>query len=141
MQIPGNATTPVHVGESDMSPADGPGADPQGLGSAGTGDLVHFQLVEALILLLVEKGVLTKNDALSIVQTVAQVQRDEAVEDGEAGRRAEAAIRMLHRMYISFEALPERSGDIPAGGEAGGENVHQLRPPTYGDNLEFPRDD
>lgn len=122
-----------------MSSADGPGADPEGLGQASeaAGEQVHTQLVEALVLLLIEKGVLTKNDALSIVRTVAQVQRGAAVEDRKSGARTQATLRMLQRMYASFEALADRSGALLAGGE----NVHQLRPPIYGDRPEFPRDD
>lgn len=122
-----------------MSSADGPGADPEGLGQASevAGGQIHTQLLEALVLILIEKGVLTKNDALSIVQTVAQVQQGAAVEDRKSGAQAQATVRMLERMYASFEALAELPGLLLASGE----NVHQLRPPIYGDRPEFPRDD
>lgn len=122
-----------------MSSVDGPGADPEGLGQASevAGEQVHTELVEALVLLLIEKGVLTKNDALSIVQTVAQVQRGKAVEDREPGAPTQAAIQMLRRMFTSFEALADGYGVLLASGE----NVHQLRPPIYGDRPEFPLDD
>ena len=122
-----------------MPSADGPGADPEGSGQASElpGGQVHIQLVEALVLVLIEKGVLTKNDALSIVQTVAQVQRGAAVEDRSSGARTQAAIQMLQRMYGSLETLAER----PGARQASWENVHQLRPPIHGDQPEFPRDD
>lgn len=122
-----------------MSTIDDPGPDFDG--SAPTcqpdGGQVHAQLVEALILLLIEKGVLTRNDALSVVQTVAQVQGGLADEGGEPGTQAQAALLMLHRMYVSFEALADGPGAVLAAGE----NVHQLRPPIYGDRPEFPFDD
>lgn len=122
-----------------MSSTDGPGADPKGLGqaSAVAGEQVHSELVEALVLILIEKGVLTKNDALSIVQTVALVQRGRAAEGREPAAQTQAAIQMLQRMYTSFDAIADGSGILLASGE----NVHQLRPPTYGGRPEFPRDD
>lgn len=121
-----------------MSSADNPGAGLDGLGQASEppGGQVHAQLVEALILLLIEKGVLTKNDALSVVQTVAQVQGGVTDEGGERGTQA-AALEKLRRMYQSFEALADRPGALLAEGE----NVYQLRPPIYGDRPEFPADD
>lgn len=119
--------------------ADGPGADPNGLGRASDSpdEQVHSQLVEALVHLLIEKGVLTRNDALSIVQTVADVQSGKAVEDTDAGSQTQAAITMLKRLYSSFEALADRTGTVVADAD----NVHQLRPPIYGDPPEFPRDE
>lgn len=123
---------------SDMSSTDDPGADLEGSGSASQlpGGQVHTQLIEALVLLLIEKGVLTRNDALSIIQTVAQVTQGEAVEGRRPGAQTQAALQMLQRMYVSFEALGDRLGIV---GDA--HNVHQLRPPIYGDRLEFPQDD
>ena len=121
-----------------MSSADGPGAAPEGTGEAGEfpGGQIPTQLVEALMLLLIEKGVLTGNDALSIVRTVAQVQLGAAGE-GEAGARHRAIRQMLHRLYASFEALVDGAA-VPL---PGGENVVQLRPPIYDDRPEFPTDD
>ena len=99
-----------------MSSSDGPGADPEGLGQAsGIGEQVHSQLVEALILLLIEKGVLTKNDALSIVQSVAQVQKGAATAESTEGTRL--ALQLLQRLYLSFDALSDRSGMAVANGE------------------------
>lgn len=122
-----------------MTSTDDPGADPEGLGQASevAGEQVHCQLVEALVLLLIEKGVLTKNDALSIVQTVALVQQGKAVDGREPGAQTQTHVQMLQRMYVSFEALADRSSALLASGE----NVLQLRPPIYGDRPEFPRDD
>jgi hypothetical protein len=121
-----------------MSLSDDPGAEGPGVAGEHPDGQVYSQLVEALILLLIEKGVLTRNDALSVVQTVAQVRRGAAVEGGEAGAQARAAFEMLQRLYLSFEALPDRHGALVADGE----NVHRLRPPIYGDDRpEFPSDD
>ena len=122
-----------------MSSADIPGTGPEGSGQASedAGEQVHTQLVEALVLLLIEKGVLTQNDALSIVGTVAQVQRGKSIEGGEPRAQAQAAIRMLYRMFRSFEALADSSGARVASGD----NVHQLRPPIYEARPEFPGDD
>jgi hypothetical protein len=121
-----------------MSLADSPGADPNGSGQANplSGD-VDIQLVEALMHLLIEKGVLTRNDALSVVQTVVQVQRGAAVEGRNSEARTEATLQMLKRMYRSFEAVKESPGRQPASFD----NVRQLRPPVHGDRPEFPRDD
>lgn len=118
--------------------SDGPGADPQGSAeaSAAADGQVQNQLVEALIHVLIEKGVLTRNDALSIVQTVADVQQGMAA-DGKASGAQIEAVEMLHRLYASFEALADRSGTLIAGGA----NVHQLRPPIYDRRPGFSRDD
>ena len=55
-----------------MSSADGPDrAHSLDFGNAGEhrGSQVDTQLIEALIHVLIEKGVLTRNDALNVVQT------------------------------------------------------------------------
>lgn len=121
-----------------MSSADGPGADPNGSGQANEllSD-VHTQLVEALVHLLIEKGVLTKNDALSIVQTVVLVQQGAAAEGRISDTRTEATVQMLRRMYRSFEAVKESPGLQ----QISFDNVRQLRPPIHGDRPEFPRGD
>ena len=69
--------------------------DPAGPNPASkfNGEQVHSQLVEALTLLLIEKGVLTRNDALSIVQTVAEVQRGRVIEGGPQRVEAQAQRR------------------------------------------------
>ena len=87
--------------------------------------------------LLIEKGVLTKNDALSAVQTVAQVQRGVAIEARSSGARTQANLRMLQTLYRSFESVTDHAGVL----HANLDNVHRLRPPIHGDRPEFPRDD
>lgn len=121
-----------------MSSADFPGTDPERPDEASepTGD-VDSQLVEALMHLLIEKGVLTKNDALSVVQTVVQVQRGAAVEGRHSEPQTEATVQLLKRMYRSFEAVTA----LPSVRQANWDNVRQLRPPVHSDRPEFPADD
>lgn len=120
-----------------MSSADGAsGADPASSNPpirslAARTDTV---LVETLMHLLIEKGLLTKNDALSVVQTVAQVQRGTLQERASPGTATEPDIQMLRRMFNSFELMPDRLGGV----KAGGDNVYPLRPPVHGDHPEFP---
>ena len=96
---------------------------------------VETMLFESLVHQLIEKGVLTKNDALSIVQTVAQVKQGRlAGSDGAPGTDNELAL--LRRLYTSFEALLDRSA-LVTGFPA---NVRQLRPPLHGNAPEFPED-
>jgi hypothetical protein len=87
--------------------------------------------------ILIEKGVLTKNDALSVVETVAHVKRGERETADDDGSQAKADLRLLQRLYVSFEALDDRPGVE----NFDGENVYRLRPPLHGDHPEFPRDD
>ena len=104
------------------------------------GQDVNALLVEALIHVLIEKGLLTRNDALGVVETAAQVKRGEwaAVDDaGVTSLQTAAALKYLRRLYVSFEALEER----PGVDSFDGDNVHRLRPPLHGDRPEFPRDD
>lgn len=98
---------------------------------------VETLLVEALMHVLIEKGLLTRNDALSVVQTVAQVKRGILDEGRVAKARTQVEIWALQRIYRSFEALSDRPGAVPADGE----NIFPLRPPVHGDDPEFPRDD
>ena len=103
----------------------------------GSPRAVDSLLVETLIYVLVEKGVLTKNDALSVVETVAQVKRGEVDDRGFASVETSDALKLLNRMFVSFEAMEERPGIV----NFDGENVHRLRPPLHGDRPKFPRDD
>lgn len=98
---------------------------------------VDSHLLEALMYVLIEKGVLTKNDALSALETVAHVKRGERDTAGDGGVRAEADLKLLQRLYASFEALDDRPGVA----NFAGENVHRLRPPIHGDRPTFPRDE
>ena len=99
-------------------------------------DPIAFMLFDSLIHHMIERGLLTKNDALSIVQTVAQVVRNYA-EDGSMGERASSALATLKRTYSSFEAIPEKSSKILS--DLG--NVHQLRAPHRVQRADFERDD
>ncbi|HET9867284.1 MAG TPA: hypothetical protein VFQ06_08330 [Nitrospira sp.] len=98
-------------------------------------DSVEFLLFDSLVHHLIEKGVLTKNDALSVVQTAAEVVRGKMHECG--GAYKEAALSMLERTYSSFEALPDRHGRS----RMDGHNVRRLRPPLHGDRPHFPSED
>lgn len=99
----------------------------------GRGGSIETMLFESLVHQLIEKGLLTKNDALSIVQTVAQVKRGQVP---EGVPETDAEIALLRRLYDSFEALREHS----ATARASRDNVRQLRPPRHGDAPEFPHD-
>lgn len=122
-----------------MSSTDGRDDDPtfatrfQGDGRFGN---LETMLFEGLVYQLIEKGLLTKNDALSIVQTVAEVQsgqRDDAI----AVSNVDAELTLLQRLYDSFEALQESSGNVSGRGD----NVHHLRPPLHQDAPKFPLQD
>lgn len=123
-----------------MSSADGSdGADSRTGVEPGAHSLapIDMLLVEGLIHVLIEKGVLTRNDALSVVETAAQVKRG-ALHDGLSnGGRIEAELTVLRHLYRSFEAVSDRPGVV----QAVGENIYRLRPPVHGDRPEFPRGD
>lgn len=113
-------------------PFDGDGARPDGESSPSLGYLLFDSLVHHLI----EKGLLTKNDALSVVQTAAEVVRGRIHEGGSDGASSGVMLATLARTYASFEALTaqyDRALD--------GHNVHPLRAPLHGDNPRFPLDD
>ena len=116
---------------SDNADSGFPRVDGSGL------DSVECLLVDSLVHHLVEKGVLTKNDALSVVQTAAEVVSGRAHEADGENQGNEAALAALKRIYASFEALPD-TGGRPA---ADGRNVHVLRAPVHGDQPRFPSDD
>ena len=122
-----------------MSPSDGSdGADfpfstaPEALVGPDVGTL----LFESLCYVLIEKGVLTKNDAMSVVETVAQVKRGSCL-DGAPSEREAADLSLLRRLFTSFEALDDR----PTDANFAGGNVHRLRPPLHDDRPAFPEDD
>ena len=94
----------------------------------------EYLLFDSLVHHLIEKGLLTRNDALSVVQTVAEVVRGRI---GGSDVANDAALATLERTYSSFEALPDRYG----GPELDGHNVRALRIPLHGDQPKFPRDD
>lgn len=99
------------------------------------GDL-ETMLFESLIHHMIEKGLLTKNDALSVIETVAQVKLGQ-LDDEAATPVIDAEIALLRRLYSSFEMLGERS---PAEVSKHG-NIRQLRPPYHGDAPKFPHED
>jgi hypothetical protein len=97
---------------------------------------IEYLLFDSLVHHLIEKGILTKNDALSVVETVAQVVRVYAQEESTAGA-ASTALATLRRTYSSFEAIRQTPRTVSADIE----NVVQLRPPLHGDHPQFPADD
>ena len=124
-----------------MASADGPeGPDddhPSDIPRAQS-ESVERQLFESLVHHLIEKGVLTKNDALSVVQTVAEVKRGELETTRFRDGHVRRDIAILERLYSSFDLVTERSlPSMPSDGS----NVLQLRPPLHGDNPKFPKDD
>ena len=100
-------------------------------------DSVEFLLFDSLVHHLIEKGVLTKNDALSVVQTAAQVVQGRMQSSGSANDKLQPALSMLERTYSSFEALPDRYGRSGMDGH----NVRPLRTPLHGDRPHFPSED
>jgi hypothetical protein len=94
---------------------------------------VEYLLFDSLVHHLLEKGVLTKNDALSVVQTAAAVVRGRESQNMQPTMRGNA-LSMLERTYLSFEALPDRYVR-PA---VDGHNVLPLRPPLHADRPHFP---
>ena len=96
---------------------------------------VELQLFDSLIHHLIEKGVLTKNDALSVVQTVAEVEQGAVAERPDL--RANGRLAFLERLYHSYQLLAERPAEHPTNADG---NIVQLRPPLHRDRPEFPKD-
>lgn len=96
---------------------------------------MECELFESLIHHLVEKGTLTRNDALSVVQTVAEVKQGSIEVAGNEATRLEAELVTLRRIYRSFEFLPDRQ--IPVDSIERG-NVRILRPPLHDGHPSFP---
>lgn len=99
---------------------------------------MELQLFESLVHHLIEKGILTKNDALSVVQTVAEVKRGQRETGGPQSAFAEVDLVILQRLYSSFEVVTDRP-IAPEDFDRG--KVLQLRPPIHGENPKFPKDD
>ena len=94
-------------------------------------ETVEYLLFDSLVHHLIEKGLLTRNDALSVIQTAAQVVQGKLQEsDG-------SALPALARTYASFEALPDRYGRPGQNAD----NVLPLRVPLHGERPRFPADD
>ena len=98
---------------------------------------MECQLFESLVHHLIEKGILTKNDALSVVQTVAEVKRGDQESGGLPAGSTKGDLAILERLYSSLELVAERPITSPA---FDGDNIHRLRPPIHGDNPKFPKD-
>ena len=120
-----------------MASVDGPDGPDSPADANPLAQTMELQLFESLIHHLIEKGVLTKNDALSVVQTVAEVKRGQRETQGPQAALAGTELIVLERLYASFELM---SGHpvIPQGLDG---KILQLRPPVHGDNPRFPRDD
>lgn len=123
-----------------MPSADGP-QGPSDHGSdrrpAAASEAMELQLFESLVHHLVEKGVLTRNDALSVVQTVAQVKLGEQETASRPAAHIKTELGVLERLYSSFELMTDRA----AAHLRDRENVIQLRPPLHGDKPRFPKDE
>lgn len=115
-----------------MPPKSIDGDPPQGIGEPLAS--VEFLLFDSLVHHLIEKGLLTKNDALSVVQTAAEVVRGR-VHLSDAAKDEE--LSALERVYSSFEAMPDRYGRSGLDDH----NVHPMRKPLHGDRPHFPSDD
>ena len=111
---------------------DGPDDTTPRFDGSGRGT-VETMLFESLVYQLLEKGILAKSDALSIVQTVAEVTQSRAAGGGRT-RELDADLALLRRLYDSFEAARDRS-PVATGDQA---NIRVLRPPSHQDAPEFP---
>lgn len=118
-------------------PADSDGNDHHGQPQAEADGSVEYLLFDSLVHHLIEKGVLTKNDALSVVQSAAEVVRGRMQARQTSGLQASAALSLLERTYASFDAVLDRQG----ASRLDGHNVHSLRPPLHGDRPKFPSED
>lgn len=98
---------------------------------------MECELLESLIHVLMEKGVMTKNDALSVVQTVAEVKQGSIEDAGQDADVLNRELRTLKRLYKSFELVRERR---PTSHLFDGGKITRLRPPVHGDQPEFPED-
>jgi len=108
--------------------SDSDGGDPRDHARDAAFGSVGYLLFDSLAHHLIEKGVLTRNDALSVVQTAAAVVRGRANDGETPSLQTAAALAILERTYSSFEALPVRA-ETP---RRDGDNVHSLRPPLHG---------
>jgi hypothetical protein len=114
-------------------PSDTPKDPPAQIGPVST---VEYLLFDSLVHHLIEKGVLTRNDALSVVQSAAEVIRGRIHETNASAAPIEAALATLERTYSSFEALAEHPGR-----PMDGHNVHPLRAPLHRGRPHFPTDE
>ena len=121
-----------------MPPADGPNdtTDNDSRAVATVRQSVEIQLFDSLVHHLIEKGVLTRNDALSVVQTVAEVER--GAQEEHPGPEPDGNLSMLARLYSSYQTLPENHSGHASQDD---ENIVQLRPPLHRGRPAFPTED
>jgi hypothetical protein len=96
---------------------------------------LECELFESLMHHLFEKGILTKNDTLSVIQTVAQVRQGLKEEPDDDADQLNRELAALKRLYLSFELLTDRPITAKA---LRSENVVQLRHTSHGENPGFP---
>lgn len=108
---------------------EGPSENESIEGPLAANQTMECQLFESLVHHLFEKGVLTRNDALSVVQTVAQGIR-EIEKVGPRNAAIENELTILNQLYKSFELLP---GQPPPPQLLDGKTVIRLRPPLHSD--------
>ena len=113
---------------------DGPTNPESREAAVGLRQTLECHLFESLVHHLIEKGVLTRNDALSVLQTVAQVKRGALEEEQPGTGSADKELAILQRLYSSFELVSDRQFTSQA---LDGENVLQLRPPLHGNRPQF----
>ena len=121
-----------------MSHSNGPDdgqASSSNLGMTEPRGTVEIMLFESLVHHLIEKGVLTKNDALSVVGTVASVKQGQLGDRHGTDQSVVPELALLERIFKSFEAMLTRPTQVD------GHNVRYLRPPLHRDRVDFPRDD
>lgn len=118
-------------------PLDSDGNEVHGQAETEANGSVEYLLFDSLVLHLIEKGVLTKNDALSVVQSAAEVVRGRMQDDKSHTHQTSAALAILERTYSSFEAVV----DLHGAARLDAHNVHPMRPPLHGGRPKFPSDD
>lgn len=61
-------------------------------------------LVESLIHVLVEKALLTNDEAVNVIETASQIKHEVAVAAGESFGRMQASLDLLTKVEVSFRA-------------------------------------
>ena len=119
---------------TDATPFDRTGAPGAGNNAGRSQSNIETFLFETLCYVLIEKGVLSRNDALDIIQTVATVKI--GADGSDRTRESRVEIDYLRRMFDSFEAMDDRpdAAYTPEG------NVQWLRPPLQSGKPEFPNE-
>ena len=68
-------------------------------------------LAESILHMLVEQSVLSVADAVTVVQTAAEVKAEVAMHAGESQERMQASLDLLFRISDSFAVDLSRDGD------------------------------